>query len=74
MWWLLMKWLDREIMYSFSLLGYLGFILIGNILFFIFIYKIIEKYLFSNTILFIIFLLIGIFSGFYNVYKVIMKR
>ncbi|MGL4253213.1 MAG: AtpZ/AtpI family protein [Fusobacteriaceae bacterium] len=61
-------------MYSFSLLGYLGFILIGNILFFIFIYKIIEKYLFSNTILFIIFLLIGIFSGFYNVYKVIMKR
>ncbi|MGL5099643.1 MAG: AtpZ/AtpI family protein [Fusobacteriaceae bacterium] len=69
-----MKWLDREIMYSFSLLGYLGFILIGNILFFIFIYKIIEKYLFSNTILFIIFLLIGIFSGFYNVYKVIMKR
>ncbi|MGL4733488.1 MAG: AtpZ/AtpI family protein [Fusobacteriaceae bacterium] len=33
-----------------------------------------EKYLFSNTILFIIFLLIGIFSGFYNVYKVIMKR
>jgi F0F1-type ATP synthase assembly protein I len=74
MWWPLMKWLDREIMYSFSLLGYLGFILIGNILFFIFIYKIKEKYHFSNTILFIIFLLIGIFSGFYNAYKVIMKR
>lgn len=69
-----MKWLDREVFHSFSLLGYLGLILIGNILFFIFLYKMIEKYLFSSTVLFIIFLLIGIFSGFYNAYKVIMKR
>lgn len=69
-----MKWIDKEIIHSFSLLGYLGFILIGNILFFIFIYKIVEKYLFSSNMLFIIFLLIGIFSGFYNAYKVIMKR
>lgn len=69
-----MKWLDKEIIYSFSLLGHLGLILVGNILVFIFMYKMIEKYLFSSAILFIIFLLIGIFSGFYNVYKVIMKR
>ncbi|MGL4981036.1 MAG: AtpZ/AtpI family protein [Fusobacteriaceae bacterium] len=69
-----MRWLNREIVHSFSLLGYLGFILIGNLLSFIFLYKIIEKYLFSSQVLFIIFLVIGIFSGFYNAYRVIMKR
>jgi F0F1-type ATP synthase assembly protein I len=64
----------NEIMYYVSLLGYLGFVMIFNIFFFIVIYKVLEKFFFSSSILFIISILIGIFSGFYNVYKLIMKK
>ncbi|WP_041920978.1 AtpZ/AtpI family protein [Ilyobacter polytropus] len=69
-----MKNLYKDIVYYFSLLGYLGFVMVFNILFFIIIYKIIEKYFFSSDLLFITFTLIGIFSGFYNSYKLIMKK
>ncbi|WP_373877225.1 AtpZ/AtpI family protein [Propionigenium maris] len=61
-------------MYYASLLGYLGFVMVFNILFFVFIYKVIEKYFFSSTVLFVILLLIGIFSGFYNVFRLILKK
>ncbi len=64
----------NEFMYYASLLGYLGFVMVFNILFFIFIYKVIEKYFFSSTVLFVILLLIGIFSGFYNVFRLILKK
>ncbi len=64
----------KEAMYYVSLLGYLGFVMVFNILIFIFIYKMIEKYFFSNTLLFIFFLLIGIGSGFYNSYKLILNK
>ena len=37
-------------------------------------YKMIEKYFFKSTILFILLLLIGIVSGFYSAYKLIMKK
>ena len=63
-----------EFMYYASLLGHLGFVMVFNILFFIFIYKMIEKYLFSSTILFISLVLVGVFSGFYNVFKMIMRK
>ena len=63
-----------EFMYYVSLLGYLGFVMVFNILFFVFIYKVIEKYFFSSTVLFVVLLLIGIFSGFYNVFKLILKK
>ncbi|MGL4652855.1 AtpZ/AtpI family protein [Cetobacterium sp.] len=61
-------------MHYFSLLGFLGFLIIGNIGFFILIYKLIEKYFFKSTLLFIFFVIIGIFSAFYNAYKLIMKK
>lgn len=64
----------NEFMYYASLLGYLGFVMVFNILFFVFIYKVIEKYFFSSTVLFVILLLIGIFSGFYNVFRLILKK
>lgn len=64
----------NEIMYYISLLGYLGFVMVFNIFFFVIIYKILEKFFISSNILFIIFIIIGIFSGFYNVYKLIMKK
>lgn len=66
--------LNKDVIYSISLLGYLGFLFIGNILLYIFIYKLIEKYYMKSTILFIIFIFIGLVSAFYNVYKVIMKK
>ncbi len=66
--------LDKEFFYYFSLLGHLGFVFIGNILFFIFVYKLYEKWYGMNTILFFVFLFLGIFSAFYNCYKLIMKR
>lgn len=64
----------NEFMYYASLLGYLGFVMIFNILIFIFIYKMIEKYFFSNTFLFIVLMLVGIFSGFYNVFRLILRK
>lgn len=71
-----MKFYEKynEFMYYASLLGYLGFVMVFNILFFVFIYKVIEKYFFSSTVLFVILLLIGIFSGFYNVFRLILKK
>lgn len=69
-----MKWLTKEVAYAFSLLSYLGIVMIGNILVCIGIYKVIEKYYKKSTILFIIFVLLGIASGFLNIYKLIMKK
>ena len=71
-----MKFYEKygEFVYYASLLGYLGFVMVFNILFFVFIYKVIEKYFFSSTVLFVILLLVGIFSGFYNVFKLILKK
>lgn len=69
-----MKWLTKEVAYAFSLLSYLGIVMIGNILVCIGIYKVIEKYYKKSTILFIIFVLLGVASGFLNIYKLIMKK
>ncbi|WP_366944119.1 AtpZ/AtpI family protein [Fusobacterium sp.] len=66
---------DREFFKYFSLLGTLGFIIIGNILVSLVIYKyIIARYIYESPILFIIFLILGVISGFYNVYTQIMKK
>ncbi|WP_366143851.1 AtpZ/AtpI family protein [Fusobacterium sp.] len=66
---------DREFFKYFSLLGTLGFIIIGNILVSLAIYKyIIARYIYESPILFIIFLILGVISGFYNVYTQIMKK
>lgn len=67
-------WFNKDFFHYFSLLGFLGFLIVGNIGIFLFIYKVIEKYFFKSTPLFILFLCIGVFSGFYNAYKIIMKK
>lgn len=67
--------IDPNIIHAVSLLGYIGFLLIGSILINIGIYKIIEKYFsYKSNVLFLIFVLLGVISGFYNIYKVIMKK
>lgn len=65
---------DKDFFKYLSLLGTLGFIIMGNILVSLAIYKyVIAKYIYESPVLFIIFLLIGIAGGFYSVYKQIMK-
>lgn len=68
------NWITKDVLHALSLLTYLGFLMIGNILLYIGIYKLVEKYLFKSTILFITLIIVGVISGFYNSYKVIMKK
>ena len=65
---------NKDFFKYFELLGTLGFTIIGNILVALGFYKLIEKFLFESHLLFIIFLLLGVASGFYNVYKMIMRK
>ncbi len=66
---------DKSIIKSFSLLGYLSFLLIGNILIYVYLYKLCERHLnIRNQGLFIVFVIIGIISGLSSVYKVITSK
>jgi len=65
---------NKDFFYYFSLLGQLGLVFIMNILIFIYAYKIYQKYFGANTFVFFICLFVGIFSAFYNSYKLIMKK
>ena len=65
--------LNKEILKYLSLLGNLGFIVMSNILVSIFLYKVYERFFVFNSLIFIIFILFGIISAFYNIYKLIMK-
>ena len=68
------KWINKDVIHALSLLSYLGIVMVGNILLYIGIYKLIEKYLFKSTLLFIVLIIIGVISGFYNSYRAIMKK
>ena len=68
------KWITKDIIHALSLLSYLGFLIVGNILLYIGIYKLIEKYFFKSTILFIVLVIIGFLSGFYNAYVAIIRK
>ncbi|WP_211491620.1 MULTISPECIES: AtpZ/AtpI family protein [unclassified Fusobacterium] len=68
------KWLNKDILHAFSLLGHLGIVMVGNILVCIGAYKLIERYWFKSTLLFIALVLLGVASGFYSCYKLIMKK
>lgn len=65
---------NGDIFYYLGLLGQLGFTIIGTILLFLFIYKLLTKLTGENTILFFLFVFGGVFSGFYNAYRLIMKK
>lgn len=67
-------WITKDVLHAISLLGYLGFLMVGNILLYVGIYKLIEKYLFKSTLLFTVLIIIGVISGFYNSYRAIMKK
>ena len=66
---------DKDFFKYFALLGNLGFIIVGNILVSIIIYKyVVAKYICDNPIIFILFVILGVVSGFYSVYKNITKK
>lgn len=66
---------DRDFFKYLSLLGTLGFIIMENILVSLVLYKyVIARYIYDSPVLFIIFLLLGVASGFYSVYQQIMKK
>ncbi len=68
------KWMTKDTLYALSLLSYLGFLMVGNILLYIGIYKLIERFFIKSTILFIALIIVGVISGFYNVYMTIMRK
>ncbi len=67
------KLFNKDFFKYFALLGQIGFIISLNIIFSIFIYKIFEKYFFENTFILVLCIFVGIFNGFYRVYKLIMN-
>lgn len=66
--------LNKEILKYFNLLGVIGLTMALNILLAVAFYKVVEKYLFKSTIVFIGFLIFGAINGLYNVYKMIFKK
>lgn len=68
------KWMTKDILYALSLLSYLGFLMVGNILLYIGIYKLIERFFIKSTTLFVILITVGVISGFYNVYMTITRK
>ena len=65
--------INKDLLKYLALFGNLGFIVMYNILLWIAFYKIYEKFLGFSSIVFIVFVCIGIVSAFYNIYKYIMK-
>ena len=66
---------DRDFFKYLSLLGTLGFIIIGNMLVSLAVYKyIIARYIYESPMLFIVFLLLGIASGFLQCIEQLMKK
>lgn len=62
---------DKNVFYYFALLGQVGLILIINILICVGVYKLAERFTGQNPILFIGLVILGVFSGFYSVYKML---
>ncbi|WP_101474235.1 MULTISPECIES: AtpZ/AtpI family protein [Fusobacterium] len=69
-----LKWFNKDMVHAFTLLGHLGLVMVGNIFVCIGAYKLIEHFLIKSTLLFITFVLLGVASGFYSCYKLIMKK
>jgi hypothetical protein len=64
----------NDIFYYLSLLTQLGLTIIFSILICIFTYKMIAKFLGENIFLFIFFIILGVVGGFYNAYRLIIKK
>lgn len=65
---------DKEFFKSFSLLTQIGLTMAINIFVPIYLYRLFEKYFFKSFIFLIIMILLGIFNGFYSLYKIIFPK
>lgn len=65
--------MDRDLLKYLALLGNLGFIIIWNILISVILYKIYEWLFGFSSLVFIVLIILGVISGFYSIYKFIMK-
>ena len=64
---------NKDLLKYLALFGHLGFLVMYNVLLWVVFYKIYERFLGFSSIVFIIFICIGIASAFYSIYKYIMK-
>lgn len=65
--------INKDLLKYLALFGNLGFIVMYNILLWVAFYKLYERFIGFSSLVFIIFIFIGIVSAFYNIYKYIMK-
>ncbi|KDE64361.1 AtpZ/AtpI family protein [Fusobacterium necrophorum] len=68
------KFWNREFLYYLSLFTQLGLTMIGNILASLFLYLGFAKYIFRHPLILFLFLLLGIMSAYYQVYKLITRK
>lgn len=64
----------NKVFYYMSLVSQIGFIMIANIFVSMGIYWLISQTGVKNTLLFIFFIVLGIYSGFYSVFKILMNQ
>jgi len=64
----------NKIFYYITLISQLGLIMIANIFVSMGIYWIISKSGIKNTLLFIFFIVLGVYSGFYSIFKILMNQ
>jgi len=64
----------NEILYNLSLLTQVGLVMAFSVIFGVAVYKIIEKFVGENIFLFILLIILGVIGGFYNVYRLIIKK
>ena len=65
---------DREFFKSFALLTHIGLTMALNIFAPVYLYHLFEKYFFKSLIFLIFMILLGIFNGFYSLYKIIFPK
>lgn len=68
------KFFHPDFFYYLSLFTQLGITMIGNILVSLFLYLGFAKYIFAHPMILFLFLLLGIVSGYYQIYKMITKK
>jgi len=71
--WKKLREFDREILKYIGLISQLGLIMVSSILIFFFLGLFLDKLIHTGHILTIIFIIIGVFTGGYTVYKTLMK-
>ncbi|MCK5780025.1 MAG: AtpZ/AtpI family protein [Psychrilyobacter sp.] len=64
----------NEILYNLSLLTQIGLTMVFSIILGVVLYKVIEKVIGSNILLFIFLIILGVIGGFYNVYRLILRK